>query len=308
MYLSGSGLGDQRWLEKIAKHPPDSLFQLEYWFGKLDVDFAGGEGMGSVFRPVLPGNAARGSLRPEVKRLYAKFRWDMYHEHHERPRDMSLEGFDVTLDVGFATLTQILRATHGDPREIDTPASKGVVDEYGKWFYLRMEPNASARLEWTCVQPEWALPPVMPDSREYLLSALMDRLIVDTTVEPIAIALAPIVAAASGELHTWNPGAVDLSFRPGMPIELVTRVFGWDQPVSSSGDVHMSSWRLYQNGTNPWDPNIGAFCVDVRLDGWPRGPNRSELPKVDAGGASSTYDVRGCANTVVGISVRLPRR
>jgi hypothetical protein len=70
----------------------------------------------------------------------------------------------------------------------------------------------------------------------------------------------------------------------------------------------MSSWRLYQHGTDPWHPNIGAFCVDVRLDGWPRGPNRSDLPKIGTAGPSSVYDVRGCANTVIAISVRLPRR
>ena len=58
-----------------------------------------------------------------------------------------------------------------------------------------------------------------------------------------------------------------------------------------------------------WDPHVGPWFLDVRLDGWPHGPNRADLPTLaDRGGASSTYDVRGCANKVESISVRRPYR
>ena len=70
----------------------------------------------------------------------------------------------------------------------------------------------------------------------------------------------------------------------------------------------MSTWRLYQHSTNPWDPNIGGFCVDVRLDGWPRGPGGAELAQLGRAGASPLYDVRGCVNTVIAIAAGLPRR
>ena len=144
---------------------------------------------------------------------------------------------------------------------------------------------------------------------ERLLAALLARLESDIELEPIVAAIEPLVAAASAELHTWNAGQIDLSFRPGLPLALVTNAFRWDVPVSSSGDVHMSSWSVYPHRPSvPWHtPHIGPWFVDVRLDGWPRGPDGIELPQLDRDGASPCFDVRTCSNTVVGLSVRQPR-
>lgn len=303
MRLSGSGANDPRWLEKIAEYPPTSLSTLEYWFGPLEVDFAGGEGMGLVVRPRPP----RGTLRPEMRSLHAAFRFDMHHEDPYRPRDMQLRSFSAALDVGHARVRQVLEARHGAGREIAT--DQGPVLEYGAWFYLRMQPDASASLTYEVYRPEWAMPAPMPESREHLLVALFDRLVCDTTLEPIIAAIEPLVEQASAELNTHNEGVLYITFLPGLPLSTLLKVFRWEQPVSSSGDVHMSSWSVYPHrpGVGWSEPHVGPWFVDAGLDGWPRGPGGAELPQIGRAGPSPQYDVRGCENKVFSLGVRLAR-
>lgn len=301
-----TGSSDAGWLAKIVRDPPRRMSQLEHWVGPLAVDFADGEGMGYLYRPMEP---ARGALRTDVTELIASFLYDVHHDRSEVPRDMTLQSFTLALGIDNASVAQVLRTHHGDGRVIETAESSGPVAEYGAWFYLRARPDGSAVLTWEAEQPAWALPSIPLGARESLLSALLDRLARHTTREPIVAALEPLVAAARATLSTWNEGQIDLCFRPGLPLALVTQLLRWDLPVSSSSDVHMSSWRVYpERPPAAWNqPHIGPWFVDVRLDGWPRGPGGAELPQRERTGGSPCYDARTCGNTVVGVSVRLPR-
>jgi len=304
MQLSGSGANDPRWLEKIAEFPPTSLSTLEYWFGPLEVDFAGGEGMGFMLRPSTP---TRGQLRLDVRYLSASFWFDMHHEDPYRARDMRLRSFSAGLAAPHATVRRLLEERHGPMREIAT--DKGPVLECGAWFYLRAQPDGAAHLVYETERPEWAMPAPMPDAREHLVVALFDRLVCDTTLDPIIAAIEPLVAQASADLNTINDGVVYLTFRPGLPLATVLDVFRWDIPVASSGDVHMSSWSVYpyRPGVVWSEPHVGPWFVEVALDGWPRGPGGAELPQIDRAGPSPQYDVRGCENKVFSIGVRLAR-
>ena len=78
--------------------------------------------------------------------------------------------------------------------------------------------------------------------------------------------------------------------------------------MASSGDVHMSSWRVYPHRPElPWNaPHVGPWWLEARLEGWPRGANGAELPQVGQAGPSPLYDVRGCTTTVNAITVRPP--
>lgn len=305
MRLAGSGATDPRWLEKIVKHPPSSLSTLEYWVGALDVDFAGGEGMGSLFRPAK----GRGALRPEVRHLFAKFRYDHHHEDARRPRDMSLLAVDLTLDVAYVSVAQLLEAQLGAGRPFMT--ERGSLVEHGEWFYLRDAGDGSAHLSYEVMRPEWAIPPPPRGALENLLHALHDRLICDDDLRVMFTALQPLAAAAGAELHDWNmPRQIDLSFRPGIPLASVLAALRWENPVASSGSVHMSSWSVYPHRPElPWDaPHIKHWHVDVRLDGWPRGPDGAKLPEIGRAGPSPLYDVRDNVKPVIAISVRASSR
>lgn len=298
MYLSGSGATDPRWLDKILKHPPTSLSTLEYWVGKLDVDFAGGEGRGTVFRPGFGAQEGRGELRADIARLVAKFRFYPYHEHHERPRDMTLTGFDVVLHAPFANVQQLVESRLGKGRTF--AGEHGAVTEYGKWWYLH-DSGGLAHLSYEALRPTWAAPRVPVGALETFLFTLHDRLICDADLQHTRAALAPLAPSTNAEVHDWNlPHQLDISFRPGVPLKTVLAALRWKDCVASSGDVHMSSWRVSpQNGSN----KIGRWEVGVRLEGWPRGANREDLPRVGRAGPSPLIDVDACATPVAGITI-----
>jgi len=304
MILSGSGETDPRWLEKLIKHPPTSLSTLVYWVGQLDIDWDGVEGMGMVMRPD-PTQPPRGALRPDVKSVLAQFRHDIHHEDHRRPRDMSLTGMQLRLDVAHVVVAGLLEQQHGPGRALD---HDGPVVEYGKWFYLREHGNdGSAILGYEVERPEWAIPPAPRGALENLLHTLHDRLICDTELRPMFDALAPLAAAAGADLWDVNmPNQLDVYFKPAISIASVLHALRWENPVSSSGDVHMSRWRIYPHRPElPWHaPHVNRWHVDVYLDGWPKGPDRSKLPEIGRAGPSPLYDVRGCVNAVSAISIR----
>jgi hypothetical protein len=291
MYLSGSGANDPRWLDKIIQYPPTSVSTLESWVGPLAIDFAGDEGRGHVVR-------GRGSVRDEITRLVATFRFDMYHEDARRPRDMTLSELELALDVGHATVAQLLERRHGAGREV------AGTHEYGRWFYLKLAHDGSAHLRYTVERPEWAKSPVRLDARDQLLTTLHASLAVEQTLEAINAAIEPLAADAGVEIRTWNRGQLDLSFRAGVPLPLFLQVFGWDRAACSSGDVHMTSWQVYplRPPAEHRAPHIGPWYVDARLDDRPR-----ESPMLGYAGPSAQYDVRESQRTVVAISIQRPR-
>jgi hypothetical protein len=297
------------WLERMLKHPPRSLSTLESCVGALDVDFAGDEGMGSVVRDVeLAGEGAmgRGAVRPEIRILWADFLCDLHHEDPHRPRDMSLTTWSMRLAIPHAEVARLLEAELGAGRALTSNVGRSVV-EYGTWFYLN-DLGGNAHLAYEVRQPEWAIPPVPQSALEDLLHALHDRLICDDALATIHAALAPLACAAGAELRDRTPGQIDLAFRPAIPLALVLEALRWTDPVASSSDLRLTSWRVYPNGTEWMTPHVKQWFVEVRLADWPRGPDHAELPALGRAGASPLYDLRTCVTPVTSITVLLVAR
>jgi hypothetical protein len=96
-----------------------------------------------------------------------------------------------------------------------------------------------------------------------------------------------------------------LSFRPGLPLADVIAALRWENPVAWSGDVHMSSWKVHPHrpGGDWRAPHLQCWFLEVRLEGWPRGPEGVELPELGRSGPSPTYDVRTCTTKVASIRI-----
>ncbi|HSK02274.1 MAG TPA: hypothetical protein VK932_13575 [Kofleriaceae bacterium] len=301
-------MSDLGWVERLLDRPPSCLSELERHVGRLDVDFAGGEGFGHLVRPDRRTPPSRAGLRAGVTHLEASFYFDMYHERPERPREMQLRSLALDLDTGHATLARMLERRFGRGR---TVARGDVVHaEHGAWFYLSANPDASARLQWEHVRPEWALPPVAPSSREEILATVVDRVVYETTEGPLAAAIEPLAAAAGAAVTRLISGGLAIDFRPGLPLAMVVAAFRWEEPIAWSGDVHRSSWAVAPRSavqSRPWLPILGCWQIEAQLDGWPRGPGRAQLPELDVFGPSPSYDLRTCENAVARILI-LPHR
>jgi hypothetical protein len=296
-----------KWLEGITKWDPDLLSRVEYFLGPLEIDWAGGEAFGSIFRPPLLG-APRGQLRAEVKRLVVALAIDIDHQDPRRASDYAVRSLDVDLDIGYATVGHALAARFASPR----PLRHGELEyvEYGT-FYLALADDASASLSWYADRPEWALPQRMIGGVEHLLEVLFDRLICDTQPRAILAALEPVVANTGCELHapagytTWGEHGLGLTFNP--PVELATIVdaLRLEDPTASSHDVHMSSWHVE---TADDAPRVGAWALDITLEGWPRGPEMSQLPERGRAGPSPRVVLTDCVTRVTSIGISPPRR
>jgi hypothetical protein len=110
-------VSDLGWIEWLLQAPPSCLSELEQLVGRLDVDFAGDEGYGRVFRPD-PRTVGRARVREDITFLSAGFYFDMHHETGRRPRDMRLRDLKLDLDVGHATLARMLEQRFGPGRAV----------------------------------------------------------------------------------------------------------------------------------------------------------------------------------------------
>jgi hypothetical protein len=309
--LAGTGTTDPRWLEKIIEHPPTSLSTLEYWIGALDVDFAGREGGGHVDRPCEP---ARGTLRIGVLRMGATFRHDIYHSDAHQPRDLSLTGVSLVLDVPHAAIAQRLEARHGPGRAF--LANDRRVTEYGRWWYLSAANDGAPILAHEVARPTWAIPVAPTGALAGLLDLLHDCLVRDAELAPMYAALTSVGRAAgaaeAAEIEAWDvrlqDGGIDLDFHRAIALDRVLTALRWDHPVSWSSDVHFSRWCVYprRRDASSSAPGVGHWDVELDLDGWPSGA-QGELPQLGRVGPSPVYDVRACSNQVSRISIR-PRR
>lgn len=284
-----------KWLEGIIKWDPDQLSRLEYFLGPFDIDWAGGEAFGSIFRPPLIG-APRGEVRAEVKRMQVALAIDIYHQDPRRPADHRVSSLELDLDVGYATVGHMLAARFASPRPLIHGEREYI--EYGT-YYLSLAEDASAQLAWFADRPEWAIPARAPGGLDHLLGVLMDRLITDDQPRAILAALEAVVANTGCELRSDH--GVRLIFNP--PIELATVVgaLRLEDPTASSHDVHMSSWHVEVDGDAP---RIGAWALDINLEGWPRGPEGSQLPERGRAGPSPRVDLADCVTRVTSISVK----
>jgi hypothetical protein len=292
MKLAGSGTSDPRWLEKIIKHPPTSLETLEYWVGSLELADADRHGV-----VVRPENPPRGALRRGVRRLLAQFPENRYRSTGV------LQGFSLDLDIAYVHVAQVLEAQLGPGRTFSS--IYGAVVEYGTWFYLRDSGDGSAFVQYAQQRPEWAIPPAPRGVHENLLATLHDRLICDRDLVTLFEALKPLAADDTIELRDWNRGQISINFRPAIPLAMVLQTFRWENPVASSGGVHMQSWTVHPHRPDlPWDaPHINHWRIDVYIDGWPRGAGGSRLPKIARAGASALIDARACTNAVISIAI-----
>jgi hypothetical protein len=142
------------------------------------------------------------------------------------------------------------------------------------------------------------MPPVAADAYAVLAASIVEQLSVHDRLEPILAAIAPHVTAANGELTEHY-----ISFRPGVPLAIITQALGWNSAVAYSSDVHMSSWDVYPRADydERKEPHVGRWRVGVHLAGWPRSAS-GELPELEDSGPSSVYDVRTCDTLVSSLS------
>lgn len=289
------GSNPLRWLARALQYPPQSLKELEYTIGPLDV---GPHEIGLVVRS-RP--AERGLMRGEVAYLNAQFAYSL---NHGPPSNHRLQSFDLRLDLDHATVARMLEEHFGvATREVTTP--HGSFAEYGSYFYLGAGHDGSVDLRWSEIEPEWALPPVSPGSREALLRAWIDRLGDEDTIAPIVAALEPLVGPAGCKLSTPR-NEILISFRPGMELATMVAIFGWEMPVASSGDVQLSGWQVAPLEAER--PAIGRWTIAAHLDSWPRGPNGAALPKLGRCGPSPLLDARTAVSTIVAIRASMPPR
>ena len=309
-------MSDQ-WLETFLSAPPRSLSELERLVGPLDVDFAGEEGSGSVWRPAhvlvdgSPQEIRRGALRPEVESLVATFRFDTYHEDPHRPRDMRLETVTLVLAMPAESLRRLVERRLGEGRLVERPAGSSPRQyfEYGSWFYVSTRRSA---IEFAVAQHEWALPARSASALDSFLDTLVALLATEPSEGALSAALGSGAAAAGASIRRpirfgdRGSDGFGISFQPRIPIASVVRAFKWHDAAASSRDVHMSSWSagpLSALTVPPWRPVVGAFEVEVLLDGWPRGPGGADLPAIGAEGPSRMYDIAQATSTVGSIEV-----
>jgi hypothetical protein len=300
-------VSDLRWLEGIIKWDPDPLSRVESFLGPLSIDWAGGESFGTISRPPLVG-PARGQLRPEVKRLDVRLAIDLHHEDPREPRDYSISGIGLELDLGHAVVAHLLAQRFATTRRVVT--AECAFTEYGT-YYLAANDDGSAHLRWERQRPEWALAQPSAADRDHLLDVLLDRLICDVSAQAIVAALESIVAGTGCELHaprthtTWGKHGMALTFQPPIAIESVARALRLEQLSATSRDVHMTSWQVEAAEASP---QIGRWELDISLEGWPRAAEHAMLAELAHRGASPRYDLAGCVTRVTTICVRLQRK
>jgi hypothetical protein len=284
----------------LVDRPPATLRDLERLIGRLDVDLAGPEGRGGgVFRPASPfapggitGPVRLGRLRPGVVRTFVGFNSDPYHGQPRNAEQLRPNHVSVSVDLDRDQVRGALEQRFGAPRPIDRDGKE--VEEFGRWYYLSPWQRPTS-LEWLERRPDWALPSVAEGAAESFLAALVEGLGGAADSGAIATTLAPLAAAAGARID-GSGGQIQVSARPGLPLDGVAGAFGWDAPVAWSPDVHMSTWAVGPlNGARggPARTRVGGWAVEAWLA---RGPG--DAPVLDTRGPSYLYDMRERADPV----------
>jgi hypothetical protein len=280
------GMLDLGWLQALIAHPPRCLSELEARVGALDVDFAGGEGMGMVMR--YESMRERGRVRAGVD-LVARFAWDMHHQEPTRPRDMQLDSLELGLDAGYVTVDELLAQQYGPGRAIDARR------EYGAWFYVSARGGGSTTLAWSRERPAWALPAVTPAAQRAFLAALTEQLAAHRTVDPIVAALSPLAPSVGAEIWECAREHRGIRFRPSIPLPEVADALQIIDPVSHTTSNYMDSWEVVPlaDTTQPRPPQLrfASWRLAVKLE---RGPQGEKLRPF---GMASLYAV-GAADRV----------
>jgi hypothetical protein len=302
-------VGDLDWVEAMVQHPPSCVSELEQIVGRLDVDLAGHEGRHGLMRPSPWNPGLRVDLRAGISQLLASFYVDEHGGEVRRPRDLKLRSFSLDLDESHAALARRLAQRFGPGRAF---VDQGRIHtEYGAFFSLCAGQSGAAHLAWERVRSEAALPPEARTLHQDLLATFVDRLVCEAAVPPIAAALEPLAAAVGVEVHAPDLYAssaargLGISFRCSLPVATLVTAFRWEEPVASLGDHSTSSavGPLAAALAPPWIPVLGRWLIDVRIFGWPRGPEGAALPLIDRGSLAAVYDLRTCQNHVETIAI-----
>jgi hypothetical protein len=297
-------------VRRILASPPARLSALEALLGPLHVDFAGGEGMGSFYRPGFTPSAASVPLPRGLSSLAVRFGWARHHEEPTRRRELYLSSVDYQLDAPQEALERILGRSLGRGRDLVHPERRERWREHGS-FYVLTDPGSLAVLRWEATRPEWALPPIDPGPRVALLEALVAALHTETT-EPAVLArlgahLAPCGVQASHPIMFSPDGrqsSISLLFQPALSLRMLLDALGWPEAIAYPGSVHKDSWTVLPDaGHAATQANVAEWVVHPELARWPRGPGGAELPEAGGWGPSPKLVLAGCVTDVGSIQI-----
>jgi hypothetical protein len=283
--------------EFIVLKPPSCLSELESLTGRLNVDFAGREGMLGVSRD-------RGSahLRAGIVAVSFDHRWDMHHQDPYKPRDLVFERVMYTLDAPYADVRNVLSKRFRG-RAIASP--RGRCTEFGPFYLHAAAPDADlATFTWESARPEWAHPPADAAARGALLQELVPALLATTTARDALAQLGGLLAPAGAKATEPAEGGFVLRFEPALALQPMLEAFGWRDAIAYSSDVHMVTWRVRPNAmpSRPANALVGAWDVTPRLTGWPKGEAGSDLPALPPQGPPE-YRLATCVTEVAEIRV-----
>jgi hypothetical protein len=270
---------------RLIAAPPTRLSGLEAVIGPVAMSFANEdrENMGYLSRPPL--TADDGEFTFLVASLNVRYDFDMYHDTPERPRDVRLLEYTLSVRGDRAAVEPLLAARFGAPRHI--PREPFVTAVYHPFYLADGYPGFT--LEWHADPPRWAIPVPSAATRTAWLEGLHDRIATAHTIDEIDAYCRPAAAAAGVEIiGTLNSGLnryadftfphddtrdYHLRFTPPVPARRLATVFGWQPATGTSGDTHMATWEIQRLGDG-WYPISGALRhweLRAVLGGWPQG-------------------------------------
>ncbi len=236
----------------------------------------------TIYAPRLDPKLHQPPLSETVRRLSASFYWDMYHEQPCRTladaRRRSLSEFNVAFQSDWGACAVRLHQRYGAPNAVAQRFEARVFAyvAYGPFFAAPL-PNGAFSLTYHKKIPDWALPPVDVSSKEHFLRSFGDALS-NAQGHSDALAAASLPPPRSGVL-VHGPSSYEdfrLELAPAMPALELARIWGWQDAIGVSLDVHMSSWTVKlvsrsARGLSTLMPTFGRWEVEARLEGWPSG-------------------------------------
>lgn len=274
----------------VTDEPPRTVGAL---LDSLDIDPDDDLGrynrMGSYQLPTLDNDPVEGQaptpVNGHVSSVSINYDWDMHHESpRTRFREIAHKGyrsFDVTF-IGDGDLVEDwLRARFGAPRDVVRPhrepsQSGSPYRIYGKYTYVgSARGGGGCMLGWYEKLPDWALPATDKQAALRWLHELATMLggwfvTYDKIKEFAARPPARCGIVVTGPL---NPQDFWLRFEPGLGALEVAHALAIDDPIGTSGDVHMSSWSIVERSskTRLGYPRYRNWVIELRLGGWPSG-------------------------------------
>ncbi|MFI5908511.1 hypothetical protein [Dactylosporangium sp. NPDC051541] len=248
---------------RLIDAPPVRLSDLEAVIGPVAMSFdpADRENMGSLSRP---------GFSALIPRLHVDYRFDVYHDDPERPRDVELRSCTLHVRGDGRAAEAVLEARFG--------AARAVANEYRPYavyqpFYLWAVPpeNGTFVVEWHAEPPRWALPVPAAAARTGWLEGLRDRIAGARTFAEIeAYCTRPAPGAG---IEIAGRGDCVVRFAPPVNARHFATVFGWLPAIGQARGVHMDSWELRRRGEGrpPVGGALRQWELSAELGGRPSG-------------------------------------